>query len=125
MIQSSARQFIRVKFDSDLQLEKSEGATLQGRSTNISSGGLEMVCDRCTANAIMPNGYHFDPECPTVLSVKLKFGKSKTKLHAICHVKNIRRLAEDVFALHLAFNKLKSNNQNLLDHFVEQESLSE
>lgn len=124
MIQPCARQFIRVKFNSDFQLETSEGITLQGCSTNISSGGLEMECDRCTANIIMPNGYHFDPECPTVLSVKLMFGKSETILHAVCHVKNIRRIAENVFALHLEFHSLKSDNQKLLDDFVEQENFS-
>jgi hypothetical protein len=116
------RKYIRVEYRQDVQLRTQTGIQLIAHSENISAGGVEVVCDRITAQTIMPVDYQFDPDTPLVLSIELSLGEEDHHLYATCSVQNVRRLAQDCFGFNLKFNTFKRQSEGLLEGFVKEQS---
>ncbi|MEH6504463.1 MAG: PilZ domain-containing protein [Cycloclasticus sp.] len=112
------RKHTRIKYRQSVQLKTTDGLALSGRSENISTEGLEIVCDQVSAKAILPLDYQRDPEKQLLLSAELRLDDSGNMLNAVCCVKNIRRLSQDTFSLHLQFTTLKPQSQQLLEQLV-------
>ncbi|PCI18562.1 MAG: PilZ domain-containing protein [Piscirickettsiaceae bacterium] len=116
------RKYIRIEYRKDVRLRTRSGVELLAHSENISAGGIEIVCDRITAQTIMPVEYQFDPDEPLVLSVELSLDNLGDTLHASCSVQNVRRLAQDSFGFNLKFNTFKQQGAQLLEGFVKEQS---
>lgn len=116
------RKYIRVEYRQDVRLRTQSGVQLVAHSENISAGGVELVCDRVTAQMIMPMDYQFDPDNPLIVSIELSLGDGDNHLHATCTVQNVRRLAQDCFGFNLKFNTFKRQSEGLLEGFVKQQA---
>lgn len=116
------RKYIRVEYRQDVRLRTQSGVQLIAHSENISAGGVEIVCDRITAQTIMPVEYQFDPDEPLILSIELCLDDEGNTLHASCSVQNVRRLAQDCFGFNLKFDTFKRQSGQLLEGFVKEQS---
>ncbi|MDX2425592.1 MAG: PilZ domain-containing protein [Cycloclasticus sp.] len=109
------RKFTRIKYKQTVQLKTADGLALIARSENISVEGLEIVCDQLSAKAISPSAYRPDPEKPLLLSAELSLDDTGNTMKTVCCLKNVRRLSQDTFNLHLKFTVLKSQSLRLLE----------
>ena len=119
---SERRQSSRYAVQLPVDLVLENGNILTVSSQNISSSGLQIVCDCWATDEIEPRGIqthaisHRRFKAVTELSV----GDEMKKLYANCRIMSVRRLSQDEYMLNLAFINFENNTERTLDEFLEQ-----
>lgn len=119
---SERRQSSRYAVQLPVDLVLENGNILTVSSQNISSSGLQIICDCWATDEIEPRGIqchaisHRRFKAVTELSV---CGEMK-KLYANCRIISVRRLSQDEYMLNLAFINFENNTERTLDEFIDQ-----
>lgn len=119
---SERRQSSRYEVQLAVDLVLENGDILTVTSKNISSSGLQIICDRWVTDEIEPRGIqshaisHRRFKAVTELSV----GEEMKKLYANCRIMSVRRLSQDEYMLNLAFMDFENNTEKTLDDFLDQ-----
>ncbi len=113
----------------DLVLENGNIATVSTR--NISSCGLQLICDTWVTEAIEPRGIqnhsisHIRIKVITELPIvdRNSADKNKTstkKLYANCRIMSVQRMSQEMYMLNLVFIDFENGTENVLDEFLDQ-----
>ena len=116
------RQSSRYEVQLSVDLVLENGNILTVTSQNISSSGLQIICDCWVTDEIEPRGIqshaisHRRFKAVTELSV----GDELKKLYANCRIMSVRRLSQEEYMLNLSFIDFENNTERTLDDFLDQ-----
>jgi len=98
------------------------GSNLTVNSRNISSSGLQIICDCWVADEIEPRGIqnHAISHIRFKAVINLPIGNNTKKLYANCRIMSVQRLSQDEYMLNLAFIDFENATENVLDEFLAQ-----
>ena len=109
-----------IKLDVDLVLENGNNVPVSTR--NISSSGLQIVCDTWVTNEIEPRGI----QSHSISHIRLKaitdlpIADETRKLYASCRLMSVQRMSQDEYILNLAFIDFENGSEQVLDEFLDQ-----
>ena len=109
-----------IKLSVDMVLEN--GSILKVTTRNISSCGLQIICDNWATNKIDPRGI----QRPTVGYIRMKtvtelpIGDETEKLYTNCRMMSFQRMSQDEYMLNLAFIDFENGSEQILDRFLDQ-----
>jgi len=115
---SRKRRDKRTEHEQQVLLCLDNELTLPAQSTNISMDGLEIRCDRKTAEKVMPCGYPINLKKAGLLTLKVCLKDGGEPLQVTCSVMNMYRLAQDLFCFNLKFTSLEEQSQQQLKGFI-------
>ena len=107
------RQSSRYEVQLSVDLVLENGNILTVTSQNISSSGLQIICDCWVTDEIEPRGIqshaisHRRFKAVTELSV----GDELKKLYANCRIMSVRRLSQEEYMLNLSFIDFENNTE--------------
>ncbi len=109
-----------VKLSVDMVLAK--GNILTVTSRNISSCGLQIICDTWVTNEIEPRGLqsHMISHIRLKAIAELPIGNETKKLYTNCRILSVQRMSQDEYMLNLAFIDFENGSENNLDDFLDQ-----
>lgn len=116
------RQSPRYAITLPVDLVPDNGSILPVTTRNISSCGLQVICDSWVTDEIEPRGIqnhaisHIRFKAVTELPID---GETK-KLYARCRIMSVQRLSQDEYTLNLAFIDFENGSEKVLDEFLDQ-----
>ncbi|NOQ89765.1 MAG: hypothetical protein GQ549_02345 [Gammaproteobacteria bacterium] len=119
---SERRQTPRYEISLPVDMVLSNNKVLSVNTRNISSSGLQIVCDTWITDEIDPRGL----QSHTISHIRLKavtelpIGDETKKLYANCKMMSVRRLSQDEYMLNIAFIDFENGTENVLDEFLDQ-----
>ena len=119
---SDRRQTPRYLIELAVDLVLADGNIVSVNSRNISSSGLQVICDTWVTNKIEPRGI----QSHTVSHIRLKavtelpITEDTNKLYANCRIMSVQRLSQDEYMLNLAFIDFENGTEQVLDKFLDQ-----
>ena len=119
---SERRQTPRYEIQLALDLVLENGNILTVTTRNISSCGVQIICDTWVTDEIEPRGIqshavsHIRMKTVTELPVE---GGTK-KLYANCRMMSVQRMSQDEYMLNLAFIDFENGTEKILDDFLDQ-----
>ena len=119
---SERRQSPRYDIDLGVDMVQPNGNILHVNISNISSSGLQIVCDTWATSQIEPRGIqsHSISHLKFKIVAELPINDTMIKLYAICRVMSVQRLSQDEYILSLAFLEFENGTENVLDKFLAQ-----
>ena len=123
---SERRQTPRYEIKLDIDLVLDNGSILTVTSQNISSCGLQIICDSWVTDEIEPRGIqshsvsHIRFKAVTDLPIEKDKGKASKKLYSTCRIMSVQRLSQDEYILNLAFIDFQNGSENSLNEFLDQ-----
>jgi c-di-GMP-binding flagellar brake protein YcgR len=104
----------------DLVLD--DGNILSVDSRNISSSGLQVICDSWVTDQLEPRGIqtHSISHIRFKAITELPVGDEKLKLYTRCRIMSVQRLSQDEYMLNLAFIDFENGSEKALDEFIDQ-----
>ena len=115
------RQSPRYEIDLSAVIVLDKGDTLPVFTRNISSSGLQIICDSWVADQIEPRGIqsHIVTHIHFKVIMELPTAGGTEKLHANCRIMSLQRLSQDKYMLNLAFMGFENNSEATLNKFLE------
>ena len=119
---SERRQSPRYEIKLTIDMVLANDKILTVTSRNISSRGLQIICDTWVTNEIEPRGLqshminHIRVKAVTVLPI----GNETKKLYANCRMLSVQRMSQDEYMLNLAFIDFENGTEKALDDFLDQ-----
>lgn len=112
------RYEIQLSFDMVLE----NGAILNANTRNISSSGLQIICDSWVTDEIEPRGIqnHAISHIRLKSIIELPVGKETKKLYTNCKILSVQRMSQDTYMLNLAFIGFENGSEKVLDEFLDQ-----
>lgn len=116
------RQSPRYEIELSVDLVLADGSILTVNTRNISSSGLQIMCDSWATDEIEPRGI----QSHTVSHLRLKaitelpIGDSSKKLYANCRIISVQRMSQNVYILSLAFIDFENDSEKVLDAYIDQ-----
>jgi hypothetical protein len=109
-----------IKLPVDLVLEN--GTILNVTSRNISSCGLQIICDSWITDEIEPRGIqkHAISHIRFKAITDLPIGDESKKLYTCSKIISVQRLSQDEYMLNVAFIDFENGSENVLDEFLDQ-----
>ena len=91
-------------------------------SRNISSSGLQIICDTWVTDEIEPRGIqsHAVSHIRLKIITELPLGDDTKKLYANCRIMSVQRMSQDEYMLNLAFIDFDNGSEQNLDKFLDQ-----
>jgi len=119
---SDRRQTPRYEIELAVDLVLSDGSILSVSSRNISSCGLQIICDTWVTDAIEPRGIqsHAVSHIRIKAITELLISDDRHKLYANCRIMSVQRLSQDEYMLNLAFIDFENGTEQTLDKFLDQ-----
>jgi len=119
---SDRRQTPRYKLDLSVEIVLDNGDIVAVTTRNISSSGLQIICDSWATDKIDPRGI----QRPSVGYIRMKtvtelpIGDETEKLHTNCRMMSFQRKSQDEYTLNLAFIDFENGSEQILDRFLDQ-----
>lgn len=119
---SDRRQTPRYEIELPIDIVLSDGNILSVTSRNISSCGLQIICDTWVTDEIEPRGI----QSHTISNIRLKaitelpLDESPKKLYANCRMMSVQRMSQDQYMLNLAFIDFENGTEQILTTFLDQ-----
>jgi hypothetical protein len=109
-----------IKLSVDLVLDN--GSILTVTSRNISSCGLQIICDTWVTEEIEPRGIqsHAISHIRMKAITDLPVGDETKKLYTNCRIMSVQRMSQDEYMLNLAFVDFENGSEQVLDMFLDQ-----
>ena len=109
-----------MKLSVDMVLEN--GSILKVTTRNISSCGLQIICNTWVTDEIEPRGIqNYTLSHRRIKTVtKLPIGHATKKLYANCRMMSVQRMSQDEYMLNLAFIDFENDSEQILDKFLDQ-----
>ena len=119
---SDRRQTPRYLIELAVDMVLSDGDILSVTSRNISSCGLQIICDTWVTDRIEPRGIqsHSVSHLRIKAVTELPIADDKHKLYANCRIMSVQRLSQDEFMLNLAFIDFENGTEQTLNKFLDQ-----
>ena len=119
---SDRRQTPRYLIELAVDMVLSDGDILSVTSRNISSCGLQIVCDTWVTDRIEPRGIqsHSVSHLRIKAVTELPIADDKHKLYTNCRIMSVQRLSQDEFMLNLAFIDFENGTEQTLNKFLDQ-----
>jgi len=98
------------------------GSILTVDTRNISSSGLQIICDSWVTDEIEPRGIqnHAISHIRLKSIIELPVGKENKKLYANCKMLSVQRMSQDTYMLNLTFFGFENGSEKVLDEFLDQ-----
>jgi hypothetical protein len=109
-----------VNLDAHLIINNGELGTVTTR--NISSNGLQIVCDGWVTDEIEPRGIqsHSTNHIRLKIIMELPVEDQTDKLYVNCRIMSVQRLSQDEYTLNLAFIGFENNSEYVLYKYLSQ-----
>lgn len=109
-----------IKLSVDLVLDN--GSILTVTSRNISSCGLQIICDAWVTEEIEPRGIqsHSISHIRMKVIADLPIGDETQKLYSNSRIMSVQRMSQDEYMLNLAFVDFDNGSEQVLDKFLDQ-----
>ena len=116
------RQSPRYDIALPVDLVLDNGDILPVDSRNISSSGLQVICDSWVTDQLEPRGIqtHSVSHIRFKAVTELPVGSEKLKLYSRCRIMSVQRLSQDEYMLNLAFIDFENGTETALDDFIDQ-----
>jgi c-di-GMP-binding flagellar brake protein YcgR len=116
------RQTPRYKIELPVEILLENGSKLTVTARNISSCGLQIICDAWVTEKIDPRGIqnHAVGHIRIKTVTQLPIGDETKKLYAKCRIMSVQRMSQDEFMLNLSFIEFESGSEQILDKFLAQ-----
>ena len=110
----------KIELSVDILLENDSILTVTAR--NISSCGLQIICDTWVTEKIDPHGiqHHAVGHIRIKTVTELPIGDETKKLYANCRIMSVQRMSQDEYMLNLSFIDFESGSEQILDKFIDQ-----
>lgn len=119
---SDRRQTPRYEIKLPVDMVLASGNILSVTTRNISSCGLQIICDTWVTDEIEPRGI----QSHTVGHIRIKavteipVGEETEKLYANCRILSVQRMSQDEYMLNLAFIDFENGSEKILNDFLDQ-----
>lgn len=119
---SDRRQTPRYEIKLDVDLLLDNGSHIAVATRNISSSGLQIVCEPWATDEIEPRGIqkHTLNHIRLKAITELPVANEAKKLYSICRIISVQRMSQDEFLLSIAFVDFENGSENILDEFLDQ-----
>ena len=119
---SERRQSPRYEIELSVDLVLDNGSIVPVSTRNISSSGLQIICDTWVTEEIEPRGIqsHAISHIRLKAVTDLPIGDEHTKLYANCRMMSVQRMSQDEYMLNLAFVDFENGSEHNLDKFLDQ-----
>ena len=109
-----------IKLSVDMVLDSGNILTVSSR--NISSCGLQIICDTWVTDEIEPRGIqsHAVSHIRLKIIAELPLVDETKKLYANCRIMSVQRMSQDEYMLNLAFIDFDNGSEQILDKFLDQ-----
>lgn len=109
-----------IKLSVDMVLDSGNILTVSSR--NISSCGLQIICDTWVTDEIEPRGIqsHAVSHIRLKIITELPSVDETNKLYANCRIMSVQRMSQDEYMLNLAFIDFDNGSEQILDKFLDQ-----
>ncbi len=99
-----------------------DGDILSVSTRNISSSGLQIICDTWVTDKIEPRGIqnHAVSHMRIKAVTTLPTGDETNKLYANCRIMSVQRMSQDEYMLNLAFIDFENGTEQILNKFLDQ-----
>ena len=116
------RQSPRYKIEQAVEILLENGSKLTVTARNISSCGLQIICDSWATEKIDPRGIqnHAVGHIHMNTVTELPIGDETKKLYANCRIMSVQRMSQEEFMLNLSFIDFESGSEQILDKFLDQ-----
>ena len=119
---SDRRQTPRYLIELAVDMVLADGDILSVSSRNISSCGLQIICDTWVTDQIEPRGIqsHSVSHLRIKAVTELPIDGNDHKLYANCRIMSVQRLSQDEYMLNLAFIDFENGTEQTLNRFLDQ-----
>lgn len=119
---SERRQSPRYEIELAVDLVLDNGSVLTVSTRNISSSGLQIICDTWVTEEIEPRGIqnHAISHIRLKAVTDLPVGEEHKKLYSNCRLMSVQRMSQDEYMLNLAFIDFENGSEQNLDKFLDQ-----
>ena len=119
---SDRRQTPRYKIKLQIDMVLENGNILTVTSRNISSSGLQVICDTWVTDEIEPRGIqsHAISHIRLKAVTELPLEDGPKKLYANCRMMSVQRMSQDEFMLNIAFIDFENGTEVILNKFLDQ-----
>ena len=109
-----------IKLPVDMVLEN--GSILSVTTRNISSCGLQIICDAWVTDEIEPRGIqsHAVSHLRIKAITELPIADDTKKLYTNCRIMSVQRMSQDEYMLNLVFIDFENGTEQILDKFLDQ-----
>lgn len=116
------RQTPRYEINLSVDLVLDNGSIVTVNTRNISSSGLQLICDSWVTDEIEPRGIqnHAISHIRFKAVTELPIGDNSKKLYANCRIMSVQRLSQDEYMLNLAFIDFENGTESVLNEFLDQ-----
>jgi c-di-GMP-binding flagellar brake protein YcgR len=116
------RQSPRYEIELSVDLVLENGNILTVSTRNISSCGLQIICDAWVTDEIEPRGIqsHAISHLRLKAITELPIGDETEKLYSNCRLMSVQRMSQDEYMLNLAFIDFENGTEQGLDKFLDQ-----
>lgn len=119
---SDRRQTPRYEIDLPVEIMLENGDIVPVTTRNISSCGLQIICDSWVTEKIDPSGIqsHAIGHMHMNTVTELLIAGETIKLYANCRMMSFQRMSQDEYMLNLAFIDFENGSEKSLDAFLDQ-----
>jgi len=119
---SDRRKTPRYEIELSVDLVLENGSILTVTSRNISSCGLQIICDAWVTEEIEPRGIqsHSISHIRMKAMTDLPIGDETQKLYSNSRIMSVQRMSQDEYMLNLAFVDFENGSEQVLDKFLDQ-----
>jgi len=119
---SDRRKTPRYEIELSVDLVLENGSILTVTSRNISSCGLQIICDAWVTEEIEPRGIqsHSISHIRMKAITDLPIGDETQKLYSNSRIMSVQRMSQDEYMLNLAFVDFENGSEQALDKFLDQ-----
>ncbi len=116
------RQSPRYEIELAVDLILSDSSILSVYTRNISSCGLQIMCDSWVTDEIEPRGIqnHAITHLRLKVITDLPVGNTNKKFYANCRILSVQRISQDSYMLNLVFIDFENGSENTLDDYIDQ-----
>ena len=119
---SDRRQTPRYEMDLPVEVVLENGDIVTVTTRNISSCGLQIICDSWVTEKIDPSGiqsHTFGHICMKTVT-ELPIADKTIRLYANCRMMSFQRMSQNEYMLNLAFIDFENGSEQILDTFLDQ-----
>ncbi len=119
---SERRQSPRYEIELAIDIILVDGSILSVNTRNVSSSGIQILCDSWVTDEIEPRGIqnHAINHLRLKIVTELPIANQSKKLYADCRIMSVQRISQSEYMLNLAFIDFENGTENILNEFLDQ-----
>ena len=119
---SERRQSPRYEIELAIDMILVDGSILSVNTRNVSSSGIQILCDSWVTDEIEPRGIqnHAINHLRLKIVTELPIANQSKKLYADCRIMSVQRISQGEYMLNLAFIDFENGTESILNEFLDQ-----